>query len=441
MESPPLARTRDTLASAPVAVLGLGVSGRAAGGLLERMGLTWIGYDERTRPDQPFDARAADRHRHVVASPGFPASHPWLAAARAAGCTVWGEHELAASCWPGPLYAVTGSNGKTTLVEFLASALRAEGRPAHPVGNNGRPLSDLAATPEAVPEAIAVCEISSFQAESALRFSADALLWPNFCATHLDRYGEVSAYFRAKWNLLASLRAPRFYCGESVRAAAAAEGLAWPDYARVFPEESPPGLHPPPGAAYAHPAQRRNLPPLFAFWSDLGLSEEGLRAALERFPARPHRLGRVAETGGLTFWNDSKATNFTAVLGALEAFPAPVLWIGGGQDRGGDLAGFARSLAGRVRVALLIGETAPALAGRLAGGGVEARVCPGLEEAVEAAAEAARPGEAVVFSPGFSSFDQFSSYGERGARFNAAVFQLMNRKRQPSIPPRREPSP
>ena len=148
----------------PVAVLGAGVSGRGLCQLLAALGAEAVVYDARERA---FTAADAEHHALFVFSPGFAPDHPWLRLARAAGGTCLNEIDFASLCWQGRIIAVTGTNGKTTLTEFLTHALAGIGREAVATGNIGHAFSQLAAEQEGgAPESIAVCEISSFQAES-----------------------------------------------------------------------------------------------------------------------------------------------------------------------------------------------------------------------------------------------------------------------------------
>ncbi len=140
---------------------------------------------------------------------------------------------------------------------------------------------------------------------------------------------------------------------------------------------------------------------------------------------------------GVTYWNDSKATNFHAVEAALGRFSAPVHLIAGGKSKGGDLAGFVRRIAPRVKQIFLIGETGPALAELCASAGVPAHPCPDLGEAVRRAADAAVSGDHVLLSPGFASFDQFRGYEDRGDQFERHVRDLhcLNQLNSPTITP------
>src|SRR6185369_11572835 len=134
-----------------------------------------------------------------------------------------------------------------------------------------------------------------------------------------------------------------------------------------------------------------------------------------------HRLSRVGEKRGVTFWNDSKATNFHAVEAALATFAGPVLWIGGGKAKGGDLAGFVRRIARHLRHAFLIGETSSALAGHCRDVRVPATPCATLAEALNGAFAVAAVGDHIVLSPGFASFDMFHGYDDRGRQFESLV--------------------
>ena len=197
----------------PVAIFGGGASGEGARALVAALGGRGVIYDAR---GAVFDARAALGHALVVFSPGFPPDHPWLAQARAAGCLCLGEIDFAALCWPGRVIAITGTNGKTTLTEFLAHALVGLGRDARATGNIGHAFSRLAAVAEGgAAEKIAVCEVSSFQAETLQYFRAEAVLWTNFAEDHLERHHSLAKYFAAKVNLAA--RADRVFAGLSVR--------------------------------------------------------------------------------------------------------------------------------------------------------------------------------------------------------------------------------
>ena len=414
------------LLAQPAAIFGGGVSGRAAHLLVGQLGGTAVTYDEQG-PDglrstfAPGDAAA---HPLVIYSPGFAPHHPWLAIARAAGCVCLGEIDFAALCWRGRVIAITGTNGKTTLTEFIAHALRSLGRDAMAVGNTGHAFSQLVAETGGGADTTAVCEISSFQAETLQHFKADAVLWTNFAEDHLERHPALADYFLAKWRLAGC--APQVYAGTSVAVHAQKFSVALPGVVWVPTAGQPadPQLN---GTVFARYPQRENYLLAAAWWRAAGHDGPALRAAAQTFALGPHRLAPVARVNGVTWWNDSKATNFHAAEAALAGFAAPVLLIAGGKSKGGDLAAFVGRIAPRVSHALLIGETRAALAAACLACGVAHTVCGDLAAAVQRAATLARPGGHVLLSPAFASFDQFKGYADRGAQFVALVHALAPR--------------
>ncbi|TVR51342.1 MAG: UDP-N-acetylmuramoylalanine--D-glutamate ligase [Puniceicoccaceae bacterium] len=413
---------KDALA-APVAVLGAGRSGLAAAALLRRLGAEPVLYDEaRMEGVEPlaFDQAHARRHRLVVYSPGFPPRHPWLEEARGAGCECVGEMDLAGLLWPGRIIAVTGTNGKTTITAFLAEALRALGLDARAAGNIGRPFASLF-TESPGPESIAVCEVSSFQAETMRYFRAWATLWPNFAEDHLERHRTLEKYFHAKYNLVKRTEADRVFFGPSVFATARSLRLDLP-VGNLVPMEHlavDPRLE---GTPFARFPQRTNYTLVETFWKRMGWPVEKLLETARTFQLPPHRLNLVATRDGVEFWNDSKATNYHAVEAALDCFSGPVRWIAGGRMKGGDLAGFAGRIHARIEAAYFIGEAASGLARAFTDcGHPDFQICSNLEEAVTTAAAEAHPGDTVLFSPAFASYDQFRDYADRGERFETCV--------------------
>ena len=415
----------NSLLGYPVAVLGGGVSGRAVLALLEKIAAKGVVFDER-QPDAraDFTTVEASSHRLVVFSPGFRTDHPWLKIARAAGCVCLGELDFAALFWRGTVVAVTGTNGKTTLTEFLTHALCHVHRDARATGNVGYSFSQLVADENGgVFDAVAVCEVSSFQAETLVHFRADAALWTNFAEDHLERHSGLAAYFNAKWRLLDRTVGGIVLAGSSVQRYAMEVGRALPVEACVPTEDQPADVLLS-GTIFDQYLQRENFLLAAAWWRQAGLDETELYASAHTFKPGRHRLARVASQEGVSYWNDSKATNFHAVEAALGGFAGPVLLIAGGRAKGGDIAGFVRRIAPRVKHAFLIGETQQNLADACAVHHVPFTPCSSLEEAVQKAAAQAVAADHVLLSPGFASFDMFKSYEDRGNQFEQVVSNL-----------------
>lgn len=405
----------------PVAIFGGGVSGEGVRALLHALGATGTIYDTKTTE---FSGAAVANHDLVVFSPGFAPEHPWLKIADAAGLLCLGELDFGSLFWRGRVVAITGTNGKTTLTEFLTHALRSVGQAAEAAGNIGRPLSRLAAETEGgSPEVIAVCEASSFQTETLQHFTADAMLWTNFAEDHLERHPGMEAYFSAKWNLMARTPSGKLFVGPSVLRYARKYGRALPTAAVVATEAAPrdPQLA---GTVFADYPQRENFLLAAAWWQASGRALPALYAAAQSFRLGRHRLARVGEHDGVTFWNDSKATNFHAVEAALAGFNQPVVLIAGGKAKGGDLAGFVKRIGPRVKHVCLIGETQPVLATFCTAYHVPHTVCATLAGALHTAAAQAAAGDAVLLSPGFASFDMFRNYEDRGDQFEKLVREL-----------------
>jgi UDP-N-acetylmuramoylalanine--D-glutamate ligase len=425
--------------SKPVAILGGGVSGEGVHALLAAVGARGMTYDADRAKGADFTAEEARRHALVIFSPGFAPDHVWLERARAAGAECLGELDFASLFWHGRVVAITGTNGKTTLTEFLVHALGGIGRDAHATGNIGHPFSRLVAEKKGgARDSFAICEVSSFQAETLRHLRPEATLWTNFAEDHLERHATLGNYFNAKWTLVERTRSG---AGEVPRAEAAPlvqpcrhvafVGASVERFARRF--ERPPGPllvvateNQPPdprlaGTVFANPPQRENFQMAAAWWRASGFDEAALFAAARTFAPARHRLARVAEHGGVTFWNDSKATNFHAVEAALAGFAAPVVLIAGGRAKGGDLGGFVRRIAPGVKHAVLIGETAEELALLCASVHLAHSRCPTLAHAVRRATQVAAAGEHVLLSPGFASFDMFRNYEDRGDQFESLV--------------------
>lgn len=461
-------------------VYGLGLSGRAASAFLRDRGVLVWAVDRRPAAELDLGALAADPGFHllaepesaelpglrladldgVVLSPGVPADRPLLAAAGAAGLPLVAEVELAFPFLDGPLLGITGSNGKSTTTAMTGALLRAAGFDAVTCGNIGEPLcavaprgSSPAVTSEAPPQRIYVAELSSFQLEgiATLRPLAGALL--NLSPDHLDRHGSLESYLAAKLRLFENQGPGDVAVINADDAPLAGAEKNLKDRCRFFSRRGPvaDGCYVEGGAVIeVSPAGRRQL---FAL-ADLpipgghnvenamaaallalaaGAPAESLAEGLRGFKGLPHRIETVRERQGVTFYDDSKGTNQASTLGALDGFSAGrLLLVLGGRFKGGELAPLARAVAQKARHTYLIGEAAPVFAAALEEAGAAATTAGTLERAVELAAAAARPGDAVLLSPACASFDQFANYHQRGLAFQRLVHAL------PEIP-REEP--
>jgi len=421
-------------------VVGLAKSGRAAAVLLRDLGwdvvavdsapveapdLLSAGIEVRAPSDEPVTADL------VVRSPGVPREFAPLAAAYANGTPVWSEIELASRAMSNPIMGVTGTNGKTTTTELLAHLLREGGLDAVACGNVGTPMASLAG--EVSGNTWLVAECSSFQLEDIPTFRPHAAVLLNVTPDHMDRYPDFAAYRQAKLNLfahqepgdLAILPEDMESTGAAPARRVVASGAPGPD--AVSWAEG--GLHvlglglvadwsdiPLLGAH-----NRENVMAASAMAAHAGLGAQEIARGLATFPGVAHRLEVVGTAGGVTFVNDSKATNPAAAIAALDAYPQRVRLIAGGSSKGTPFEALARAAQGAVVHAYLIGETGPEIARALEAEKVEWTLLPDLPTAVSQAAAEASSGDVVLLAPACASFDQFSGYEHRGEVFRESA--------------------
>jgi UDP-N-acetylmuramoylalanine--D-glutamate ligase len=401
-------------------VVGLARSGRAAAAALARRGVHVVAADSSADADAGrldelgVEIRLGTEEEAllegvdlVVKSPGVPAESGLVAGARRRGIPVWSEVELGYRLLPtgARVIGVTGTNGKTTTTELLGAILRAAGRPVEVAGNVGRALTDAA---EAAAEGSwIVCELSSFQLEDIHALACDVAVLLNLEPDHLDRHGTFDAYRDAKLRIFERARAkvvPRDF---------GIDGIEFSADDPLPAEPLIPGRHNRENAAAATAAARA-----------AGVPDEAIAQALRTFPGVPHRLELVREMRGVRWVNDSKATNTAAARRGVAAYDAPLRLILGGSLKGEDFEPFARELPANVRSVYLVGAASDELAAALDAAGRDYVRAGDLPTAVSRAAADAEPGDVVVLSPACASYDQFTSFEERGDTFRRLVLEL-----------------
>jgi UDP-N-acetylmuramoylalanine--D-glutamate ligase len=418
---------RPPLPGGPYLVVGLARSGLAALEILHARGERAEGADRKLGTDGLAELEHA---RAVVKSPGVPAEAPVIAEARSRGIPVLGEVELAWRLIPNEFIAVTGTNGKTTTVELIGHIHREAGLPATVAGNVGTALSTY--VDALAPEAVVVCEVSSFQLEDTLEFAPEGAVLLNVAPDHLDRHGTFEAYRAAKLRVFANqgnddvavapaglgvedlggcARRVCFGTGAGAEMSERAGQLWWADEPLLASAEI--------RLRGAH--NRLNAMAAAAVCLARGVDPDAVRDGLRTFAGVEHRLEEVATLDGVLYVNDSKATNVDSTLVALASFDRPVHVILGGRGKGQDFAPLRAPLAERAAGVYLIGEAAAALRDVLGG---TARDCGDLEHAVGAARAAAAPGEVVLLSPACASFDQYEDFEVRGRHFKEIVAGL-----------------
>jgi UDP-N-acetylmuramoylalanine--D-glutamate ligase len=450
----PAKEVRPPLPRGPFLVVGLARSGQAAARLLaargERVRAVDSGHPEGAERLSDWgvevvldaDGLAQLEGIHtVVKSPGVPREAAVIAAALEREIEVTGELELAWRALPNRFLAVTGTNGKTTTVELLGHIFRGAGESVAVAGNVGVPAAGLVG--EIDPGATIVCEASSFQLEDTSLFAPEGAVFLNLAPDHLDRHGDLPSYLDAKLRIFANQgnddvavwngddgslkgvdlggcarRIAFCHTASPECEVAAIEGAIFWDGELLIElgELGIPGAHNVENAMAAAAAA-------LAF----GIDRDAVRHGLRTFAGVPHRLELVAEVGGVSFVNDSKATNVASALVGINAFDRPVHAILGGSDKGEPFRRLRTPLLACAAAVYLVGETADRMEaelGDLGDVGVPLHRAADFDDAVRTAAAAARPGEVVLLSPACASFDAFPNFEARGERFRQIVAAL-----------------
>src|SRR5208337_5610481 len=436
---------------------GLGKSGLAAALFLRRRGAQVTVSDVRSAEALAKDIPALldegimvetgghglltfRRQDLIVVSPGVPLNTPELAQVKSFGLPVIGELELAARFLKGKMLAITGSNGKTTTTALVGEILKKAGIPTLVGGNIGFPVVGL--IEESTDETWSVLEVSSFQLESTYEFHPAIAVILNITPDHLDRHGSFENYALAKERIFAAQDAHDCVVlnADNARAAQAATRSAAAVYWFSIEHPVERGAWVQDGYVVYRPARdaavesvmplngiplkgEHNVENVLAAVCAArlaGAPSDAIRQAIESFQAVEHRLEFVTTINGVEFYNDSKATNVDATAKAVAAFSSGIHLILGGKDKGSDYTLLAQLLRARVRAVYTIGTAAAKIESQLRGV-VSIHSCETLDNAVSAAASAARPGEVVLLAPACSSFDQFESYEHRGRVFKELV--------------------
>lgn len=439
-----------------VAVLGLGISGKAAVKYALQCGAVVRVSDNRPVPTFLADeeqflretgvAWEAGGHSYdflrladlVLLSPGVDLALPLITSLRDAGVRMAGELAVAVGAITVPVVAITGTNGKTTVTTLIGELLSASGRKVFVGGNIGTPLYEFLCCPDGYD--MVVVEVSSFQLESADNFAPNVGVLLNITPDHLDRHGSLQGYAQVKMQLFAHQQAGDLAIvnGDDEICRALPTGLPC-DVQTFGVQEGDTAIikdalirvnlggsveeYPMAGTSLANSVGLRNGAAAILTARRLGCTPAQVLQGLRDFRLLPHRIEFVAEVHGVAYYNDSKATNTGAVIGALEQFPGNIILIAGGRDKGDDYRLLRELVAARVRQVIVIGEAAILLENALADV-VDIKWAKSMHEAVALAAAAARPGDVVLLSPACASFDMFKSYGHRGNEFKKEVLAL-----------------
>lgn len=457
-----------------ICVAGLGVAGYAAADALMQMGSAVRVIDASDNEDvrskaQILEALGANVRLQVsadadvdlegcdllVVSPGLPPRHPWIDVARSCGIPVWGELELA---WrlrdpsrPAPWLCVTGTNGKTTAILMLDSILRSAGFASAAAGNIGTSLVDVVMHDQV--DVIAV-EVGAPQLPFVTSMSPLASVCINLAPDHIDHFGGFDSYRRAKARVYEHTQVAAVYnVDDPVTRTMVADANVIKGCRAIGMTRGTPGMgmlgvvdgllvdrafigdrteraQELASVADVHPAAQHNVTNALAAAAlarAYGVRPGAVRDGLRAFEPAGHRISTVGTLSGVTFVDDSKATNAHAALASVTAYPS-VVWVAGGLAKGQDFDELTRHIAPRLRGVVLLGQDREVIADALRRHAPKVPVVEvdrtdtgAMELVVERALELARPGDTVLLAPGCASWDMFRDYAERGDLFATAV--------------------
>ena len=377
----------------------------------------------------------------VVASPGVSFDHPALAERSASGIPVIGELALAAGKFESPVIAITGTNGKTTVTELISAMLKNAGKKVFVGGNIGTPLFEYFERADDF-DAV-VLEVSSFQLERCGSFMPDVAVLMNITPDHLDRHKTIERYAAAKMRIFhgegvgcavmngddrlcrqfkhLSQKDSFLFFGKSTEYAACIKG---PGITITTP--AGPTVYDLSDSSLATVSGATNAAAALLAVSSFELEYSAALETLRSFESGAHRLQVIAQIDGVTYINDSKATNTGAVNSGLEQVGRNVILIAGGKDKGDNYQLLREAVRNCVKQLVLIGETAQKMSVDL-GDLAPFVFAASMDEAVREASALACRGDTVLLSPASASFDMFDNYQHRGEVFSAAVHRLLGK--------------
>jgi UDP-N-acetylmuramoylalanine--D-glutamate ligase len=436
-------------------VVGLGETGLSVARFLSRQGVPVAIVDsreqppglERLRTELPddvalflgeFNAGAFERAQQIVISPGVSMQEPQIAAAVARQVPVIGDIELFAQTVTAPVIAVTGSNGKSTVVTLLGAMARRAGLDVRVGGNIGTPALDLIKDEE--PD-LYVLELSSFQLETVHSLRPRAAVVLNISADHMDRYHDLQAYAAAKQSIFRQAALQVFNLDDPVVAALVDRACPHVGFTRQQPAANDYGLVEVDAVTWLVHGESRIMPAssicmtgqhnltnalaALALGEAAGIPLHNMIETLAEFQGLPHRMQYVAEQGGVRWFNDSKGTNVGATLAAIEGFDEKLVLIAGGDGKGADFSPLAAVMQRKGRGVVLIGKDA-ALLETVLQGVVPVRHAADMPQAVRLAAELSRHGDCVLLSPACASTDMYRNFEARGDAYVQAVQEYLS---------------
>lgn len=434
-----------------VLVVGLGITGLSVARYLHKLGFKFSVVDSRENPPNAeelkalsatveltagkFQSKDFEAATHLIVSPGISLQEPVIQAAVQQGAKIVGEVDLFACATDKPIIAITGANGKSTVTTMVGEMGKAAGKKTAVGGNLGTPTLDLLADDVE----LYVLELSSFQLERSHVLNAAAATVLNVTADHLDRHADMADYAAQKQKIFRGdgvivLNADDAYVAAMQNSdrnqywfsiqklvgfhIASRDGMEWlvNEQTDFMPCADLPleGRH-----------NQANALAALALGQAVGLDKDAMCTALRNFIGLDHRMQKVAVKNGVTWVNDSKATNIGACIAALEGYEQKVILLAGGDGKGADMNELRPVAIEKTKNVIVMGKDADLISAALKGC-VPLFSASSMIEAVKIAAGLAQAGDTVLLSPACASLDQYKNYQDRGNQFAAAVMALDN---------------
>ncbi len=440
------------ISTSSIVVVGLGVTGVSVARYLTGLGFSFVISDSREAPSGleqikkelgnssvvtgGFDEKLFSKASHLIVSPGISLKEPAIQNAIQCGAKILCDIDLFACSVDKPIIAITGSNGKSTVTMMVGEMSIASGKKTGVGGNLGLAALDLLGN-EAE---LYVLELSSFQLERTTQLNATAATVLNISADHLDRHKDLSDYAIQKQRIylndgimVINLDDPMVVAmREKHRKTLTFSILNKADFwlskerNQEFLMHGETALMPLSELPLEGRHNAANALAALALGTTVGLNTGVMCNVLKSFKGLAHRMQRVAEIAGVTWINDSKATNIGACIAALQGSDRSVVLIAGGDAKGADMDELVPAVKGRVKSVILMGKDAPLIEQAL-NGCVPTYKAANMQEAVEIAGNIAEAGESVLLSPACASLDQYKNYQDRGDKFAEAVLNRINR--------------
>jgi UDP-N-acetylmuramoylalanine--D-glutamate ligase len=406
-------------------IFGKGKSGLAASKLLKKKEIPHHLVDDST----PNWERLVEKVSTVVVSPGIKPTHKVFKLSKKLNKELIGETELAYRFWKGKVIAITGTDGKSTTTTLVYEILRKHFKNVYIGGNVGIPFSEIVSETD---KGIAVLEVSSFQGYTLKKFRPNVGVFLNFSEDHLDWHKDLNDYLSGKYKIFQNQTEEDFLIlnGEQE------EVKNTPSKAQKIFFNTPEGDIKMTSDETVYfkeiplfESSKLKLKGKHNIWNSAvaatigilyGVPLKIIRETLYTFKGLPFRLSFIGNFDGVEVYNDSKSTTPNALKAALLAFDRPVVLIFGGKDKGANFTPLRGIFKKRVKFAIAYGENAKKLKEQLANI-VPIQVVKTLEDAVKTAKKLLKEGDILLFSPASASFDQFSSYEERGKIFNELI--------------------